>query len=161
MYSKSISSSPQEVLDSVKASNALHRIAPRLKRISFIPKKNLHTICSFQRMITKYCEFYGSLPVGVISVVFVWVHFCYMRTNSDQDIECFRYTFPCDFARKNNEVDIYGTGGMILEDMKGLLVHLPGLKRLELIDLELDGIDGEIKSWGNKRGERTKGWHNL
>ena len=52
--------------------------------------------------------------------------------------------FPCDFARKNNEVDIYGTGGMILQDMKNLLAFLPGLKRLALIDLELDGFDGMI-----------------
>jgi hypothetical protein len=59
------------------------------------------------------------------------------------DIESFTYVFPCDFARKSNEVDIYGTGGMILQDMKDLLYLLPGIKRLELIDLELDGNDGE------------------
>ena len=53
--------------------------------------------------------------------------------------------FPCDFARKNNEIDIYGTGGMILQYMKNLLAFLPGLKRLELVDLELDGIDGNYK----------------
>ena len=58
------------------------------------------------------------------------------------DIKSFSYTFPCDFARKHNEVDIYGTGGMILQDMKNLLAYLPGLKRLELCDLELDGFDG-------------------
>ena len=58
--------------------------------------------------------------------------------------------FPCDFARKNNEVDIYGTGGMILQDMKNLLAFLPGLKRLELIDLELDGYDG-INDYGVTR----------
>ncbi len=57
-------------------------------------------------MMTKYCQLYGSLP----------------------DIHTFSYTFPCDFARKSNEVDIYGTGGMILEDMKSLLFHLPGLR---------------------------------
>ena len=34
--------------------------------------------------------------------------------------------------RRQDEVDIYGTGGMILQDMKDLLVFLPGLKRLEL-----------------------------
>ena len=33
---------------------------------------------------------------------------------------------------------------MILQDMKNLLAFLPGLKRLELIDLELDGFDGNI-----------------
>ncbi len=32
---------------------------------------------------------------------------------------------------------------MILQDMKDLLLFLPGLKRLELIDLELDGHDGK------------------
>ena len=58
------------------------------------------------------------------------------------DIKSFTYVFPCDFARQNNEVDIYGTGGMILQDMKNLLAFLPGLKRLELVDLELDGFDG-------------------
>lgn len=68
----------------------------------------------------QFCEFYGCLP----------------------DIESFCYKFPCDFARKNNEVDIYGTGGMILQEMKDLLVHMPGIRRLELIDLELDGFDG-------------------
>ena len=58
------------------------------------------------------------------------------------DIKSFTYVFPCDFARKNNEIDIYGTGGMILQDMKNLLAFLPGLKRLDLVDLELDGFDG-------------------
>ena len=32
--------------------------------------------------MTKWCDVYGDLP----------------------DIETFGYTFPCDFARKNNEV---------------------------------------------------------
>jgi len=72
----------QEVLDSVRASNFLNKFAPKLRRISFKPRKNLHNICQFQRIMTKYCDFYGPLP----------------------DIECFSYTFPCDFARKNNEV---------------------------------------------------------
>ena len=35
---------------------------------------------------------------------------------------------------------------MILQDMKNLLAYLPGLKRLELCDLELDGFDGMIYS---------------
>ncbi len=41
-------------------------------------------------------------------------------------------------------MDIYGTGGTILADMKGLLLNLTGLKRLELIDLELEELDGRI-----------------
>ena len=71
-------------------------------------------------MMTKFCKVYGKMP----------------------DIHSFSYKFPCDFARKSNEVDIYGTGGMILQDMKDLLVFLPGLKRLDLTDLELDSVDG-------------------
>ena len=50
--------------------------------------------------------------------------------------------FPCDFAKKNNEVEIFGTGGMILQNMKNLLYNLPGLETLELVDLQLDGHDG-------------------
>ena len=109
----------EDVLDHEKASAALHRLAPRMRRLSLVPRNNLHNICAFERIMTKYCDLYGKLP----------------------DIESFSYTFPCDFARKNNEVDIYGTGGLILEDMKMLLEKLPGLKRLELRDLELDGHD--------------------
>ncbi|XP_059097343.1 uncharacterized protein LOC131891715 isoform X2 [Tigriopus californicus] len=109
----------EEVLDTVQASNALNKIAHKLRQISFIPKRNLHNTCVFQRIMTKFCEYKGSLP----------------------DVELFSYTFPCDFARKSNETDIYGTGGMILQDMKSLLRHFPGLKKLELIDLQLDGVD--------------------
>ena len=99
----------EDVLDSVKASNALNKLAFKLRRISFLPQKNLHNICQFQRMMKKFCEVYGNLP----------------------DIQNFSYVFPCDFARKNNEVDIYGTGGMILQDMKDLLGHLPGIRYVQ------------------------------
>ena len=52
--------------------------------------------------------------------------------------------FPCEFARNSNEGDLDGTRGRwnILQDLKDLLAFLPGLKRLELVDLELDGFDG-------------------
>lgn len=39
-------------------------------------------------------------------------------------------------------MDIYGTGGSILSNLKLLLVRLPGLKRVELGDLQLDIADG-------------------
>jgi F-box protein 39 len=57
------------------------------------------------------------------------------------NIEAFTYVFPCDFARQSNEVDIYGTGGEILQGLKNLLVRLPGLKRVELFDLQLEPVD--------------------
>ena len=72
-------------------------------------------------MLIRWCGYYGTL----------------------NDIHSFTYVFPCDFARKHTEVDIYGTGGTILADMKGLLLNLTGLKRLELTDLELDQNDGK------------------
>merc|ERR1719195_2121430 len=90
----------KEVLDHIKASRALHKLAPKLRRLDFSPKKNLHVICAFQQMMTKFCRVYGPMP----------------------EIERFSYVFPCDFARRQDEVDIYGTGGMILQDMKDLLV---------------------------------------
>ena len=72
----------------------------------------------------------------------IWITVCVKYLFCSSDIKSFSYVFPCNFARKHNEADIYGTGGMILQDMKNLLAYLPGLKRLELGDLELDGFDG-------------------
>ena len=40
---------------------------------------------------------------------------------------------------------------MILQNMKNLLLHLPGLERLELVDLQLDGHDGEYTRLTLKR----------
>ena len=101
-------------------------------------------------MITKFCGFYGPLYGKYYNIYYMYIlriilcNIC--RSNSFiwyfLDIKSFTYVFPCDFARKNNEIDIYGTGGMILQDMKNLLAFLPGLKRLDLVDLELDGFDG-------------------
>ena len=108
------------VLDHQKASEALHDLSFKIKRLSFLPEMNLHNICSFQELMTKFCDHYGEL----------------------RNIQAFCYVFPCDFARKHNEVDIFGTGGSILDGMKSLLMKLPGLKKVELIDLQLDVVDG-------------------
>ena len=110
----------QYVLDHQKASEALHDLSFKIKRLSFLPEMNLHNICSFQELMTKFCDHYGEL----------------------RNIQAFCYVFPCDFARKHNEVDIFGTGGSILDGMKSLLMKLPGLKKVELIDLQLDVVDG-------------------
>ena len=74
-----------------------------------------------------------------ISICLRW---CTVNHKKLPNIKCLVYVFPCDFAKKRNEVQIYGTGGMILQNMKNLLQCLPGLERLELVDLQLDGMDG-------------------
>jgi hypothetical protein len=71
-----------------------------------------------------------------------YFRWCTVNRKKLPNIKCFVYVFPCDFAKKRNEVEIYGTGGMILQNMKNLLQCLPGLERLELVDLQLDGMDG-------------------
>ena len=58
-----------------------------------------------------------------------------------KNVQAFCYVFPCDFASKHTEIDIYGTGGTILQGMKDLLIKLPGLKKVELMDLQLDVVD--------------------
>jgi len=68
---------------------------------------------------------------------------CNVNRKKLPNIKSFTYVFPCDFAKKKNEVEIFGTGGMILQNMKNLLLCLPGLEKLELVDLQLDGTDGE------------------
>ena len=62
------------------------------------------------------------------------------------NIESFSYVFPCDFADRHDEISIFGTGGPNLQGIKKLLSRLPGLKKLELIDLQLDKIDGKRRS---------------
>jgi len=109
-------------VDTIRVSNALNAIGEKLKCLSFLPQEHLHNIVTLQEVIFRWCSInHKKLP----------------------NIKCFTYVFPCDFAKKKNEVEIYGTGGMILQNMKNLLLHLPGLERLELVDLQLDGNDGE------------------
>ena len=74
-------------------------------------------------MMIRWCKLYGQLA----------------------NIESFTYVFPCDFGEKNNEIDIYGTGGSLLEDLKRVLTNLTGLKQFELKNLELDDVDGTCK----------------
>ena len=124
----------EDVLDHQRASEALHELARKIKRIAFLPERNLHNICSFQEIMTKYCNFYGDLT----------------------NIAAFCYVFPCDFASRHDTVDIYGTGGSILQGMKGLLMKLPGLKKVELVDLQLDIVDGKSKyNLSPKKRERV------
>ena len=86
-----------------------------VKLIFRISKNHRFSIFSYFR----FCEYYGDLT----------------------NIEAYQYIFPCDFAARSNEVDIYGTGGDILRGMKNLMLKLPRLKRVELIDLQLDIAD--------------------
>ena len=91
---------------------------------------------------------------------------CNVNRKKLPNIKSFTYVFPCDFAKKKNEVkssaftfifmksifpflkvEIFGTGGMILQNMKNLLLCLPGLEKLELVDLQLDGSDGIKINW--------------
>ena len=80
----------------------------------------MHLISRFFNTYFRFSEYYGNLA----------------------NIHAYTYVFPCDFAARNNEIDIYGTGGAILEGMKHLMHKLPGLRRVELIDLQLDSVDG-------------------
>jgi len=57
------------------------------------------------------------------------------------NVVTFCYVFPCDFASKHTEMDIFGTGGSILQRLKDLFIQLPGLKKVELMDLQLDNVD--------------------
>lgn len=112
----------EATLDHMRVSSMLNAIGHKLKSLAFVPSENLHNIVDFQIVINRFCA---------------------INNRKLPNIKYFCYKFPCDFASKNNEVDIYGTGGMILQNMKNLLECLPGLERLELVDLQLDGNDAE------------------
>ena len=75
------------------------------------------------------------------------------------NIRAFTYTFPCNFSKRGDKLEIYGTGGTMLQNTKNLLrvltcwcnktfdvflsQWLPGLHYLELTDLQLEAFDGE------------------
>ena len=65
------------MLDHVRASRALNHLSSKLRRLSFIPKRNLHVICSFQQLMTKFCGFYGPLPGKYLLFVFLAVLLSY------------------------------------------------------------------------------------
>ena len=69
----------------------------------------------------RYCQYYGNLT----------------------NVKTYNYVFPCNFADKNNEVDLYGTGGSVLQRQKEMLEKFTGLRRVELVDLQLDHVDGK------------------
>lgn len=112
----------EAVLNHMRVGYAINKIGDKIKSLSFVPEENLHNIVEFQRVMIRNCDF-NRRKLG--------------------NVKSFTYVFPCDFARKHDEVEIYGTGGMILQNMKQLLEYLPGLERLELVDLQLEGADAE------------------
>ena len=95
--------------------------------------------CNIKNVLVSYKELKLHLKLSS----YLYPRWCNINRVKLPNIKCFTYVFPCDFAKTNNEVEIYGTGGMILQNMKNLLHCLPGLERLELVDLQLDGGDGE------------------
>jgi len=107
----------------MRVSSAINKIGQKIKSLSFLPQENLNNIVDFQNVLIRNCD---------------------ANRRKLPNVKNFTYIFPCDFARnKHNEVEIYGTGGMILQNMKKLLEYLPGLGRLELVDLQLEGADAE------------------
>ena len=54
-------------------------------------------------------------------------------------------------------MDLYGTGGTVLQNQKQLLEKLTGLRSVELMDLQLDRIDGKsIIFWTTSTFTRQK-----
>ena len=123
----------------MRVSNALNAIGEKLKYLSFLPHENLHNIVTFQEVICR-----SLARISYLTLSLILLRWCSVNRKKLPNIKCFTYVFPCDFAKKNNEVEIFGTGGMILQNMKNLLYNLPGLEKLELVDLQLDGNDGEL-----------------
>ena len=47
----------------------------------------------------------------------------------------------CTLAEKEND-EVFGTGGEILRSLQRLMGHLAGLRRIELVDLLLERVEG-------------------
>ncbi len=84
----------QDMLDPFQATDAIENLIPKARHLRFEPKSNLHVMARFQKLLTHWCDEYDVLL---------------------DHIESFSFDFPCNFATRKDEVDIYGFGGTILQ----------------------------------------------
>ena len=109
------------MLDTGQASRSLERLLPKCSHLHFLPKSNLHVVGGFQSLMIRWIE---------------------NEFGNFENVESFSFDFPCNFAERKDEVDIFGFGGNVLKELKVLLKQLRGLRYLELANLELDRCDG-------------------
>ena len=89
----------QEVLDHIKASRALHKLAPKLRRLDFSPKKNLHVVCAFQ-VRTRQKGLHKQLLSDVVNALAsVYCYFLRVDQTGDQQQKSYSglllTAFPC------------------------------------------------------------------
>ena len=93
----------QDMLDPFQAIDAIESLIPKARHLRFEPKSNFHVMARFQNLLSHWCE-----ENDVIL---------------DQ-IESFGFSYPCNFATRKDEVDIYGFGGTILQVPISTTSHL-------------------------------------
>lgn len=122
----------QYVLDHMRTQMCLSRVGRYMKGLEFIPKQNFNNMYQFMTQLTFNIQQsrklkYESEYRGV-----------------GQHITSFKYVFPCNMAmRDTDDVKLFGTGGQLLQTLKGLLFELNKLRRLKLVDLMLERYEAK------------------
>ena len=95
------------------------RVGAYFKRIVITPISDYFNLCEFMRILAWYLEYQANHELVGMPL-----------------LHTFDFTFKC-FTRENNDLNVHGTGGQILEMIKELLSRMGNLKHLKVNQLML------------------------
>lgn len=110
----------QRMLDHIRTHVYMHKMAHHIRQLIVAPMENYFNLFEFLSMLANHA---------------------YRNPHSLDHLSTLKFTFSCDLVSRS-EKTIYGTGGQCLDSLKRLMVHLTGLRKLELVNLLLDSTDG-------------------
>ncbi|XP_066992680.1 uncharacterized protein [Anabrus simplex] len=116
----------QHVLDHLRTHMCLQSIGRNIRHLVFEPMLNFYNLYEFIKMLSYFAESHDheKLVIG-------------------PKIRSLKFTFPCHMAAQEEQAQVYGTGGRLLEAIKELLGNLGSLRRLELVDLMLERSEAQ------------------
>ncbi|XP_066992676.2 uncharacterized protein [Anabrus simplex] len=114
------------VLDHLRTHMCLQSIGRNIRHLVFEPMLNFYNLYEFIKMLSYFAESHDheKLVIG-------------------PKIRSLKFTFPCHMAAQEEQAQVYGTGGRLLEAIKELLGNLGSLRRLELVDLMLERSEAQ------------------
>ena len=98
-----------------------------VQSLTIQPKSNLHNSSNFQTSFVRWCHLM-SCCVECLCLAYVipivlneYRHCLWNDFVTFPNIRAFTYTFPCNFSKRGDKLEIYGTGGTMLQNTKNLL----------------------------------------
>ena len=117
-----------------------------VQSLTIQPKSNLHNSAHFQKSFVRWtCLLSGLLNA---SRHCLWNDFV-----TFPNIRAFTYTFPCNFAKRGDKLEIYGTGGTMLQSTRNLLrVSISNLKNSPTCNSDVYISHTSVATWSSLSG---------